>query len=384
VVISQGHPPKRLPKIYEVRSITERKERAVLVGLASSNHAETLDELESLTLTAGAEVVERILQRRDSIDPGTFLSRGKIDFLRAMVDEKTMDLVVFDEDLSPAQMRNLEKRLETKILDRNELILAIFADRARTREARLQVELAQLEYLLPRLTKMWGHLSRQQGGIGTRGPGETQLEVDRRRVREKIAFLKRKLEGVEKERRVQRSRRTRVHRTALVGYTNAGKSTLLNSLTGAGVLAENKLFATLDATTRRYRFPSGGITLFTDTVGFIRKLPHHLVASFRSTLEEVVEADLLLHVVDASSPHAEEQIEAVLTVLVDLKAAAVPTVMVLNKIDAAPEDRVTGLIARHTGAIPVSAEQRTGLDVLRREVEERVTTPPTSAPAGTR
>ena len=384
MVISQGHPPKRLPKIYEVRSITERKERAVLVGLASSNHAETLDELESLTLTAGAEVVERILQRRDSIDPGTFLSRGKIDFLRAMVDEKTMDLVVFDEDLSPAQMRNLEKRLETKILDRNELILAIFADRARTREARLQVELAQLEYLLPRLTKMWGHLSRQQGGIGTRGPGETQLEVDRRRVREKIAFLKRKLEGVEKERRVQRSRRTRVHRTALVGYTNAGKSTLLNSLTGAGVLAENKLFATLDATTRRYRFPSGGITLFTDTVGFIRKLPHHLVASFRSTLEEVVEADLLLHVVDASSPHAEEQIEAVLTVLVDLKAAAVPTVMVLNKIDAAPEDRVTGLIARHTGAIPVSAEQRTGLDVLRREVEERVTTPPTSAPAGTR
>jgi len=329
--------------------------------------------LESLTLTAGAEVVDRILQRRDAIDPGTFLSRGKIDTLRAMSEENRVDLVVFDDELSPAQVRNLEKRLETKILDRNELILAIFADRARTREARLQVELAQLEYLLPRLTRMWGHLSRQQGGIGTRGPGETQLEVDRRRVREKIAFLKRKLEGVEKERRVQRARRTRVHRTALVGYTNAGKSTLLNALTGADVLAENKLFATLDATTRRYRFPEGGVTLFTDTVGFIRKLPHHLVASFRSTLEEVVEADLLLHVVDASSPHAERQIEAVLRVLEEIEAASVPTITVLNKVDAAPEDRVTGLIARHSGAIPVSAELRQGLDALRAAVEAHVT-----------
>ena len=250
-------------------------------------------------------------QRRQTLSPGTFLSRGKLDELKNLAQNGEMDLVVFDDDLSPAQVKNLEQKLECKILDRSELILAIFAEHARTRESRLQVELAQLEYLLPRLTRMWGHLSRQQGGIGTKGPGETQLEADRRRVREKIAFLKRKLQEVDRERQVQRARRSDVHRTALVGYTNAGKSTLLNALTGADVLVEDKLFATLDATVRRFRFPTGEVTLFTDTVGFIRKLPHHLVASFRSTLDEVVEADLLVHVVDASSPAAIQQIEAV-------------------------------------------------------------------------
>jgi len=283
-----------------------------------------------------------------------------------------VDLVIFDDDLSPAQGKNLEQRLERKVLDRSELILAIFAEHARTRESRLQVELAQLEYLLPRLTRMWVHLSRQAGGIGTRGPGETQLEVDRRRIREKIAFLKRKLAEVDMERRVQRSRRAGLHRTALVGYTNAGKSTLMNALTGAGVLTEDKLFATLDATTRRYRFPTGQVTLFTDTVGFIRKLPHHLVASFRSTLAEVQEADLLLHVVDASSPSAPDQIEAVNEVLEGLEISSTPTVLVLNKTDTAEEDRLLGLQASHRNAIPCSALTREGLDAVRAVVLREV------------
>jgi GTP-binding protein HflX len=219
---------------------------------------------------------------------------------------------------------------------------------------------------------MWVHLSRQQGGIGTRGPGETQLEVDRRRVREKIAFLKKRLAEVDREREVQRSRRHRVHRCALVGYTNAGKSTLMNALTGAGVLTEDKLFATLDATTRRYRFPEGEVTLFTDTVGFIRKLPHHLVASFRSTLREVIEADLLLHVVDASNPAAEEQIETVFQVLEQIGATGRPMILVLNKADAADETALLGLQARHAGAVICSAVRREGLDVVRTMVLEEI------------
>jgi GTP-binding protein HflX len=315
---------------------------------------------------------------------GTFLSRGKLEELRDLTATGEVDLVIFDDDLSPAQVRTLEDRLETKIIDRSELILAIFAEHARTRESRLQVELAQLEYLLPRLTRMWGHLSRQQGGIGTRGPGETQLEVDRRRVREKIALLRRKLKDVDHERRVQRARRHRVHRTALVGYTNAGKSTLMNALTGSGVRAEDSLFATLDATTRRFRYPGGEVTLFTDTVGFIRKLPHHLVASFRSTLQEVIDADLLVHVVDAASPAAQEQIEVVERVLEDLGAAAKPTLLILNKTDAAEEVQVLGLQARNPGALPLSALDRNGLAPLRAAVREEIVRAngrPASSPA---
>ncbi len=361
--------PRRTVPIYEVKATETRKERAILVGLNPSPTVEdSLDELSLLARTAGADVTDRIRQRRDAIKPGTFLSRGKLDQLVSLAEEHETDLVIFDDDLTPAQVKNLETRLERKVLDRSELILAIFAEHARTRESRLQVELAQLEYLLPRLTRMWVHLSRQQGGIGTRGPGETQLEVDRRRVREKISFLKKKLKEVDRQRETQRSRREQVHRTALVGYTNAGKSTLMNALTGAGVRAEDALFATLDAVTRRYRYPDGHVTLFTDTVGFIRKLPHHLVASFRSTLREVVEADLLLHVVDASSPSAEEQIETVYRVLTELGAAAKPTVLVLNKTDAADEVPVMGLQAHHPGAVACSALTGDGIDRVRTEV----------------
>jgi GTP-binding protein HflX len=345
----------------------------VLVGLVPSpTEEDSLDELSLLAQTAGAEVVDRLRQRRDSIRAGTFLSRGKLERLKELTIEAEIDLIIFDDDLSPGQVKNLETQLERKVVDRSELILAIFAERARTRESRLQVELAQLEYLLPRLTRMWVHLSRQQGGIGTRGPGETQLEVDRRRVREKIAFLKKRLAEVDREREVQRSRRHRVHRCALVGYTNAGKSTLMNALTGAGVLTEDKLFATLDATTRRYRFPDGEVTLFTDTVGFIRKLPHHLVASFRSTLREVIEADLLLHVVDASNPAAEEQIETVFQVLEQIGAAGRPMILVLNKADAADEAALLGLRARHAGAVICSAVRREGLDLVRVLVLEEI------------
>jgi GTP-binding protein HflX len=365
--------PREVSPIYEVKALEERKERAVLVGLSPSpTEEDSLVELALLARTAGAEVAHSLYQRREAVRAGTFLSRGKLEELHEVTSSEEVDLVIFDDDLSPAQVRTLENRLETKIIDRSELILAIFAEHARTRESRLQVELAQLEYLLPRLTRMWGHLSRQQGGIGTRGPGETQLEVDRRRVREKIAFLKRKLKDVDHERRVQRARRNGVHKSALVGYTNAGKSTLMNALTRAGVRTEDAPFATLDATTRRYRFPEGQVTLFTDTVGFIRKLPHHLVASFRSTLQEVVEADLLLHVVDAASPAAEEQIEVVDRVLEELGVSAKPSLLVLNKVDAADEVQVMGLRARHPGALVVSALDRDGLDPLRRAVRDSI------------
>ena len=336
---------------------------------------DSLSELALLTRTAGAEVTETLHQRRDAIHPGTFLSKGKLEQVQARTENGDVDMVIFDDDLTPAQVRSLETRFQKKVLDRSELILAIFAEHARTREARLQVELAQLEYLLPRLTRMWGHLSRQQGGIGTRGPGETQLEVDRRRVRTKIAFLKRKLAEVDKERRVQRARRYAFHRTALVGYTNAGKSTLMNALTGSSVVTEDKLFATLDATTRRLRLPGGEVTLLSDTVGFIRKLPHHLVAAFRSTLQEVVEADLLVHVIDAASPVAREQIAEVDRVLGEMGATDRPRILALNKADIADETELAGLVASYRDAIVCSAEQGQGLDELQASIEAHARAP---------
>ncbi|MGE5177558.1 MAG: GTPase HflX [Bacteroidota bacterium] len=331
-----------------------------------------LTELRLLAETAGANVAGEVLQRRGPVRASTFLSKGKIDEVRELADETHSSLLLLDDDLSPAQARNLEQDLEIKVVDRSGLILDIFARRARTREARLQVELAQLEYLLPRLTRMWEHLSRLGGGIGTRGPGETQLEVDRRRIRERIAKLKRELQGVVRERRVQRKGRRDCWKVSLVGYTNAGKSTLFNALTRASVYVEDQLFATLDPTTRAFASEGRTRALLTDTVGFIRKLPPHLIASFRATLEEVVEADLLLHVVDAAEPDPDGHIEAVEQVLESLGALTRPRLLVFNKIDSIVEDERYGLRARYPGAALVSALDREGIGDLRAEILRRL------------
>ena len=345
-------------------------ERALLVAHASRGgpaFERSLDELALLADTAGARVVGRVTQRRGTVHPATFIGRGKVDELKERVATSGADMAIFDDDLSPAQVRNLEKAIECKVVDRSELILDIFSRRARTRESRLQVELAQLEYQLPRLTGMWKHLERQAGGIGTRGPGETQLETDRRLVRERIAHLKRALEAVTRERETQRRRRRREFRVALVGYTNAGKSTLFNALTRSTVFVENRLFATLDATTRQMVSPDRRMTLLTDTVGFIRKLPHHLVASFRSTLLEVIEADLLLHVVNVADPDRERQMRAVETVLEELMDEPRPMTTVFNQCDRLEDpDEALGLKASVPGAHVISAKTGEGLRELRR------------------
>ncbi|MFD1290101.1 GTPase HflX [Laceyella putida] len=295
----------------------------------------TLEELKRLAETSEAEVIGQVVQFRDRRDPAWLIGKGKAEEVAKMAEEHEADLVIFDHELSPAQIRNLERRLPCKVIDRTQLILDIFAQRAQTKEGRIQVELAQLEYMLPRLVGRGKELSRLGGGIGTRGPGEKKLETDRRHIYRQIRDLKKQLEEVKKHRRLHQERRkkTEVTQVALVGYTNAGKSTLLNRLTGAEVLAENKLFATLDPTSRLLDLPSGQHVILTDTVGFIRNLPHHLVAAFRSTLEQVREADLLLHVVDAAHPEASEQIAAVEEVLEELQATEIPTLMVLNKAD---------------------------------------------------
>jgi len=346
------------------------RERAILAGRMTRSRAgengECLTELRLLAETAGAQVRGEVLQRRGPVRASTFLSKGKIDEVRTLSGEEKATLLLLDDDLSPAQSRNLGEQLSMKVVDRTGLILDIFSRRARTREARIQVELAQLEYLLPRLTRMWEHLSRLGGGIGTRGPGETQLEVDRRRVRERIAKLKRELERVVKERRVQRKGRRDCFKISLVGYTNAGKSTLFNALTRASVYVEDQPFATLDPTTRVFSVARESRALLTDTVGFIRKLPPNLVASFRATLEEVTEADLLIHVVDATEPDIDAHIQAVETVLESIGALQRPRLTVFNKIDAV-SDEVTmlGLHARFPGATFVSAMTREGFPELR-------------------
>lgn len=329
---------------------------------------DSLTELAELAETAGGEVVGDGIQKLAAPCAATFIGAGKANDFSERCRVANVDTVIFDDELTPAQSRNLEKLFNCKILDRTSLILDIFAQRARTREGKLQIELAQLQHLLPRLTRFWGHLSRQKGGIGMRGgEGETQLETDRRRVQDRIARISRDLEVVRRQRSTQRQARQRNHwaLASIVGYTNAGKSTLLNALTGAEVFAEDKLFATLDPTTRRLRLPTNQNVLLTDTVGFIRKLPHGLVEAFKATLEEVSQADLLIHVVDVSHPDAEEQIKAVDNVLEEIGANGKPTLMVLNKIDQLTGSDVLPRFAeRHPHAVPISAIKGEGLTAL--------------------
>ncbi|MFD0834533.1 GTPase HflX [Mariniflexile aquimaris] len=313
-------------------------EKAVLIGVITKDQNEIkseeyLDELEFLTYTAGGEVVKRFTQKMERPDPKTFLGSGKIDDVRKYIEENEIGTAIFDDELSASQERNISKILNCKVLDRTNLILDIFAQRAQTSYARTQVELAQCEYLLPRLRGMWTHLERQKGGIGMRGPGETEIETDRRIVRDKIALLKEKIKTIDKQMSVQRGNRGAMVRVALVGYTNVGKSTLMNVISKSEVFAENKLFATLDTTVRKVVIQNLPF-LLSDTVGFIRKLPTQLVESFKSTLDEVREADLLLHVVDISHPNFEEHIESVNKILGEIKSSNKPTIMVFNKIDA--------------------------------------------------
>jgi GTPase len=338
---------------------------------------EHLEELERLADTAGAVVADVVRQRLEMPHPKYFIGEGKAHELRDTVHAAGADVVVFDEDLSPAQGKNLEDLLGVRVMDRTELILDIFATRARTNEAQMQVELAQLEYLLPRLKRMWTHLSRIRGGIGLRGPGETQLETDRRIISRRIADLRDKLETVAQRRATQRKGRSSEFQAALVGYTNAGKSSILRTLSGSRVFVENRLFATLDPATRQVYLPMGAKVLVSDTVGFIRKLPHDLVASFRATLEEALEADVLLHVIDASHPGWEEQKLVVEEVLAEIGLGGRPVVLVFNKIDqlthpeeAALRQRVRALFA--TPAVFVSATEENGMDELVARLEDEV------------
>ena len=314
------------------------REKAVLIGAITRQQpedkiAEYLDELEFLADTAGADSLARFVQRVEFTNPKTFLGQGKMDEIKTFIVENEIDLAIFDDELTPSQLKNIERLFEIKVLDRTNLILDIFAGRAQTSYARTQVELAQCEYLLPRLTRMWTHLERQKGGIGMRGPGETQIETDRRIIQQKISLLKEKLKKIDVQMATQRGNRGQVVRVALVGYTNVGKSTLMNLLCKTDVLAENKLFATLDTTVRKITIENLPI-LLTDTVGFIRKLPTQLVESFKSTLDEVREADVLMHIVDISHPSFMHHIESVNEILGEIESADKPTILVFNKIDA--------------------------------------------------
>jgi GTP-binding protein HflX len=352
-------------------------ERALLVGAplkragARKALVEHLVELERLADTAGAEVVGELTQQLDRPHPGTYLGKGKIEELKQLVQEKNASLIIFDDELSPSQGKNIETIVGTRVVDRAELILDIFATRARSSEARMQVELAQLEYTLPRLTRMWTHLEKFRGGIGVRGPGETQLETDRRLINHRIKLLKERLQHVQQNRAVQRQSRAGEYKASLVGYTNAGKSSILRGLSGAmDVHVEDRLFATLDPLTREVDLGENSHVLLTDTVGFIRKLPHHLVASFRATLEETRDADVLLHVVDASHPQWEEQRLVVDQVLLDLELHEQPVLLVFNKIDLLPEHELLAMQERVTALVPnaifVSSTSEEGLDPLRR------------------
>lgn len=364
-----------MQELYDTRA-PNPPSRAILIGIKLRNTLmheteESLQELQQLTETAGIEVVATTIQPRNAPNPTYFIGEGKVEEeLKPLIEELNADAIIFDEELSPAQNRNLERALEVATIDRTGLILQVFAQRALTKEARLQVALAQLEYALPRLTRMWTHLSRLAtgggGGRHLRGPGETQLEMDRRWVRRNIAHVRKALDAVEKQRHIQRRNRSEKIKVSLVGYTNAGKSTLFNRLTGETVLAEDKLFATLDSTTRKLDLPQKQQILLSDTVGFIKKLPHQLVAAFKATLEEVLEADLLLHVVDVSHPEAVAQIAAVNVVLEELDATDIPMFMVFNKIDRLKSDdeELHILQCQYPDALPISAQRGDGVPAL--------------------
>ena len=367
-------------------STSKPAEKAVLIGLISSNQNESLtleylDELDFLTQTSGAKVVNRFVQRLDLPHPSTFVGKGKINEIKQFIYENEIDIAVFDDDLSPTQIRNVERILCCKILDRSNLILDIFASRARTAHSKVQVELAQYQYLLPRLTRMWTHLERQKGGIGMRGPGETQIETDRRIIGQKISSLKSKLTKIDRQKAAQRNNRGAMVRVALVGYTNVGKSTLMNLLAKSEVFAENKLFATLDTTVRKVVIKHLPF-LMTDTVGFIRKLPHQLIESFKSTLDEVREADVLVHVIDISHESYEDQYNTVNETLNELLDFPKPNLLVFNKIDNFKEAEIDVLqgIADHWRAkknhktVFISAVSKENINQLKALIYERVKT----------
>ncbi|MCB2219628.1 MAG: GTPase HflX [Bacteroidetes bacterium] len=373
-----------------------RSETAVLIGVITRDETEErvheyLEELAFLADTAGAITKKRFVQKLNSLDPRTFVGSGKLFEIAGYVQENKIDIAIFDDELSPSQMRNIERELKCRILDRNNLILDIFARRARTAHAKTQVELAQYQYLLPRLTRMWTHLERQRGGIGLRGPGETEIETDRRIIRDRISLLKKKLEKIDKQKATQRGNRGSMVQVALVGYTNVGKSTIMNLLSKSDVFAENKLFATLDTTVRKVVL--GNLPfLLSDTVGFIRKLPHDLVESFKSTLDEVRESDLLIHVVDISHPDFEEQIHVVKQTLAEIDANGKPTIMLFNKIDAyhfiqkeeddltpptkenlsLEELKRTWMAKSEYPSLFISATQKENIDELRKVIYEEV------------
>lgn len=380
-------------KLHET---AKEKETAVLVAVPTKTQAdekteEYLDELTFLTETVGAVTVKRFVQKLEHPDSRTFVGKGKLDEIKTFVKEYNIDMVIFDDDLTPSQVRNLERELEVKIVDRSLLILDIFAQRAKTAQSRTQVEMAQYQYFLPRLTNLWTHLSRQKGGIGMRGPGETEIETDRRVVRDKIALLRDKLDKLDKQNFQQRKSRTELVRVALVGYTNVGKSTLMNLLSKSDVFAENKLFATVDATVRKVVLDNIPF-LLSDTVGFIRKLPTRLIESFKSTLDEIREADLLVHVVDISHPSFEEHIEVVNQTLKDIESGDKPVLLVFNKIDqyrtqeadelndmgegaekpTLEELKTTYMAKIHAPAIFISAKNNINLHALREELIQRV------------
>lgn len=369
-----------MPGMIDIRVPIRQREKALLIGLERDgvdkwNLRESMEELAELAESAGAEVAGVITQHLDQPTAPYYIGKGKAAQIASLCSSGHITSIIFDDELSPAQSRNLEEVTSRKVLDRTQLILDIFAQRARSREGRLQIELAQLQYLLPRLTRMWNHFSRQTGGIGTRGPGETQLEVDRRRVQDRISRLERELDEVRKHRTIQREGRRRHHWpvASVVGYTNAGKSTLLNRLTGADVLAADQLFATLDPTTRQLVLPNRQKLLLTDTVGFIRKLPHTLIEAFKATLEEVREADLLIHVVDISHPRFLEQMDAVAAVIRELNADGKQTFTVFNKIDMVEHpDLIETQLGRMPHSAAISARTGQGIDGMIEELENQL------------